>query len=85
MSVIEQYRQKRTTALDAIGHVRDGDTIVVPTGAGEPPALLDALSEQRRTFRGVKVAQILSLKKFAYFDPETAGHVQHTAFFFGAA
>jgi acyl-CoA hydrolase len=52
---------------------------------GEPPTLLTALSEQRREFWGVQVAQILPIRKFGYFDPETADHVRHTAYFFGGA
>jgi acyl-CoA hydrolase len=79
------YQQKRMTAADAIMQVKNGDTIVVPTGAGEPPTLLDHLSEQRRNFRGVQVAQILPLRKYAYFDPETAEHIRHLAYFFGSA
>jgi acyl-CoA hydrolase len=31
------------------------------------------------------VAQILAVRKFDYFDPETADHVRHMAFFFGGA
>ncbi|MDO9193490.1 MAG: acetyl-CoA hydrolase/transferase C-terminal domain-containing protein, partial [Undibacterium sp.] len=58
---------------------------IVPTGVGEPPTLLTALSEQRRQFRDVKVGQILAVRKYAYFDPETVAHVRHVAFFFGAA
>jgi len=57
----------------------------VPTGVGEPPTLLTALSEQRRRFQDIKVAQILAVRKFDYFDPETADHVRHMAFFFGGA
>lgn len=85
MSVKDLYQQKRTTAADAVGHVRNGDFIVVPTGVGEPPALLTALSEQRRNFRDVKVAQILPLRKYAYIDPETVENVRHVAFFYGGA
>jgi acyl-CoA hydrolase len=59
--------------------------IIVPTGAGEPPTLLHELSAQRRNFRGVQVAQILAMRKYAYFDPETAQHVRHCALFFGGA
>ena len=70
------YLQKRTTAAEAMRHVRSGDSIIVPTGVGEPPALLTALSEQRHQFQDVKVAQILALRKYAYFDAETA----HRAF-----
>ncbi|MBW7900071.1 MAG: acetyl-CoA hydrolase/transferase family protein [Rhodocyclaceae bacterium] len=83
MSFQSQYQQKRMSAADAVRQVQNGDTIVVPTGVGEPPALLAALSEQRRDFRDVEVVQILPLRKYGYFDPETAEHVRHTAYFYG--
>lgn len=85
MSVQSQYQNKRMAAADAVRLIRDGDLIVVPTGVGEPPTLLTALSEQRREFRDVRVAQILPLRKFGYFDPETVEHVRHVAYFFGGA
>ena len=85
MSHRDVYQQKRMSAADAVRQVRNGDMIVVPTGVGEPPALLTALSDQRRDFRGVQVAQILPLRKYGYFDPETVEHVRHTAYFFGGA
>ena len=79
------YADKCGSAADALNHLRDGDMIIVPTGVGEPPTLLTALSEQRRQFRDIKVAQILAVRKYAYFDPETARHVRHAALFFGGA
>lgn len=85
MSVHEQYRQKRRSAYDALEEVHDGDVIVVPTGAGEPPALLQALSERRRDFRGVCIAQILPQAPYGYFDPETIEHVRHLGYFLGGA
>jgi acyl-CoA hydrolase len=65
--------------------VRNGDLVIVPTGVGEPPTLLEARSEQHRDFHGVKVAQILAMRKFGYIDPATAEHVRHVALFYGAA
>ena len=85
MNVQNLYRSKRCSSADALVHLKDGDFIIVPTGVGEPPSLLTELSEQRRRFHDVKVGQILAVRKFAYFDPETAEHVRHVAFFFGAA
>jgi acyl-CoA hydrolase len=70
------------SAADAIRVVKNGDTIVVPTAVAEPPALLTALSEARRDFRGVQISQILPVRKYAYFDPETVENVRHTAYFF---
>ncbi len=82
-SVQEQYETRRTSANDALNQLRDGDFIIVPSGAGEPPSLLTALSEQRTRFRDIKVAQILALRKYAYFDCDTTQHVRHVALFFG--
>jgi acyl-CoA hydrolase len=83
--VQDQYQSKRGTAEDALDHLRDGDMIIVPTGVGEPPTLLTALSEQRRRFRDIKVAQILALRKYGYFEADSADHVRHAALFFGGA
>jgi len=85
MSHQSLYLRKRMAASDAIRQVRHGDQIIVPTGVGEPPALLAALSESRRDFRDVKVSQILAVRKYGYLDPETVDHVRHVAFFFGGA
>jgi acyl-CoA hydrolase len=85
MSNQQTYLQKRVSPADAVRQVRNGDSIIVPTGVGEPPSLLTALSDQRRDFRGVKVLQILAMRKYGYIDPETAQHVRHVALFFGGA
>ena len=85
MSVQALYQSKRMSAADAIQVLKDGDTIVVPTGVGEPPALLTALSDARRNYRDIKVSQILPLRKYGYIDPETTEHVRHSAYFFGGA
>ena len=85
MSFEQLYLQKRTSAAEAVRQVRNGDFIIVPTGVGEPPALLTALSEQRLNFHDVKVGQILAIRKYAYIDPATTEHVRHVAFFFGGA
>ena len=85
MSAQSLYQQKRMSAADAIRVVRNGDTIVVPTAVGEPPALLTALSDQRRDFRDVQVSPILAVRKFGYLDPETVEHVRHTAYFYSGA
>ena len=69
------------TAEQAAQLVRNGDFIVVPTGAGEPPTLLTALSEARRQFKDVKVGSVLPMRKFAYLDPETYDNVRHVGYF----
>ena len=85
MSFQSQYNAKRMTASDAAQLVQSNDTIVVGTAAGEPPSLLAALSDRRRELTGVRISQILALKKYGYFDPETVQHVRHAAYFLGGA
>lgn len=85
MSLQQSYLQKRLSATDAVRLLRNGDFIISPTGVGEAPTLLTALSEQRHDFRDVKVAQILAMRKYAYLDPQTVDHVRHVAFFYGGA
>ena len=63
--------------------LRDGDTVVLPIGAGEAPALLHALSDRRRDLRGVTVFQLLPLVQAGYFDPDTTEHVRHSTAFLG--
>lgn len=82
MTVHSLFQQKRMSATDALGVVKDGDTIVVPTAVGEPPALLTALSDARRNFRDVRVCQILPVRKYGYLDPDTVDHVRHISYFF---
>lgn len=83
MTFARAYAAKQMSAHDAVGMIHDGDTVVLPTGVGETPALLEALSEQRREFRDVTVSQILPLRTFDYLEPETRGHVRHAALFLG--
>lgn len=85
MSPQDLYASKRMTAADAAGLIRDGDTVVVPTGVGEPPALLHALSERRQSLNGVVISQILPLRKYAYYDAGTVANVRHSAYFYGGA
>jgi acyl-CoA hydrolase len=85
MSIQELYLKKRMAAADAVRQVRNGDFIIVPTGVAEPPTLLTELSEQRRDFRDVKVAQILAVRKYGFIDPETLEHIRPVAFFYGGA
>ena len=81
----EMYQSKRGSALDALDHLLDGDMIIVPTGVGEPPTLLHALSEQHQRFSDIKIAQILAMRKYGYFEQACRSHVRHASLFFGGA
>ncbi len=85
MSFQALYQTKRMSAADASQLIQNNDTIVVGTAAGEPPSLLAALSDRRRELEGVRVSQVLALKKYGYFDATTSANVRHAAYFLGGA
>ena len=84
-SIADQYASKRTSPQDAASHVNNNDYIVVPSGVGEPPALLTALSDRRHSLQNVVVSQILALRKYAYLDPATTANIRHVSYFYGPA
>ncbi|MGC8229209.1 acetyl-CoA hydrolase/transferase family protein [Pseudobacillus badius] len=55
----EQYRKKWTTAEEAVRLIEEGDDIIVPLIAGEPPALLAAL-DQREDLKKNRLFQMLT-------------------------
>ena len=77
------YRERLRPAEDAVGVVRDGDTVVVPIAAGEPPGLLRALSQRRKELHGVTVFQLLPMRDAEYLDPDTTENVKHCSPFLG--
>ena len=85
MSHQQDLDRVRTDPARAVQLVRDGDTIVVPIAAGEPPALLHALSDRREQWRDVTVSQLLGLGRYAYLNAEQSGNVRHSSPFLGAA
>lgn len=83
-NIQELYRRKLTAVDEAIGQVHNGDYVVVPTAAGEPPALMAELSKRRREYMDVKVSQVLPVHKFDYLDPETSQHIRNLSYFHGS-
>ena len=84
-SFAEQYSSKLASAVNAAKLVASGDYVVVPSGVGEPPALLTALSERRFELENVTVSQILALRKFAYLDPASVANIRNCTYFYGPA
>ncbi len=79
-----EYQKKLRSAHDAVGMIQDGDYVITPTGVGQPPSLLRALSDRRRDFTGVKVTGILTMIPLDYYDDlETQSNVRHVACFIG--
>lgn len=78
------YKKKLRSAHDAVGMIQDGDYVVTPTGVGQPPNLLRALSDRRREFHDVTVSGILTMFPLDYYDDmDTQENVRQMAYFLG--
>lgn len=86
MSAVQSlYRSKLVTATEAATRVRDGDTVLVASAVGEPPALLQALAARRGELNDVTLSQLLPLSPQAYMDLDSAPHIRHRSLFLSAA
>lgn len=83
------WSDRRITPDDAAAKLRPGQTLCVAMAASEPPALLEALDQQRRRFddgEGLELWMCLPMRPYRFYtDPEAAGGCFVENWFYGAA
>lgn len=77
----EMYKAKLMSPHEAVRQIKSGDNIVLPIGAGEPPALMEALMGRAKELNDVVIHQMLSVRKWDYMKPEMAPHIRHNSWF----
>ncbi|MCL1809443.1 MAG: 4-hydroxybutyrate CoA-transferase, partial [Clostridiales bacterium] len=80
----ELYRQRLTTAEEAVRHIPNGSRVVLGHAVGEPYRLVDAMVANYRQYRNVEVAHWLNFGDCAYTRPEMEGHIRLNAMFAGS-
>ena len=81
----EVYRQRLTTADEAVKHIRSGDRVVVGHAVGEPSALIRAMVRNAEQYRDVEILHMVAMGKSPYCAPEMEGHFRHNSLFVGAS
>ena len=56
----DSYINKRTTAAQAVAHIRSGQRVFVGSGCGEPQELVRALTATANRFSGLEIVRLLS-------------------------
>jgi acetyl-CoA hydrolase len=77
------YRQRVTTADEAVKAIRSGDRVWVHPGCNTPTLLIEAMVRRAPELENVEVAHILTLAAAPYADPGMEGHFRHRALFTG--
>jgi 4-hydroxybutyrate CoA-transferase len=83
MTWMEIYRQRVTTADEAVRQIRSGDRVWVHPGCNTPLRLIDAMVARAPELENVEVDHIMTLGNAPYADPGMERHFRHRALFVG--
>jgi 4-hydroxybutyrate CoA-transferase len=83
MGWTQQYREKRTSAAEAVKIIESGMRVYIGAGCAVPQSLVDELVARGPQLQDVEIIHILTAGKAAYVDPEMAGHFRCNAMFVG--
>ncbi|MBI1751662.1 MAG: acetyl-CoA hydrolase/transferase family protein [Acidobacteria bacterium] len=78
------YRERLSTAQEALAAVKSGDRVVVGHAAGAPTELLKALVAQKDRLRGVEMVHMLCLGDGGYLAEGMEQHFRFNGIFVGA-
>ena len=79
----EKYKDKMTTAAEAVRHVKSGEKIIFADWIGEPPALVDALVARYQELENVTIIHGMSPGPNEYLEEKYEGHFHHISLFIG--
>ncbi len=78
------YKQKLTTAEEAVKQIKSGDRVVVGHATGSPEVLLTAMLANRDAYEDVEIVHMVAMGPSAYCLPENSPHFIHNSLFAGA-
>ena len=83
MSWETEYKNKLSTADDALQCVRSGMRVYIQPGCAEPETLVEALMRRGPYVYDVEIVHMMTMGCAPYVAPEMAGHFRHNAMFIG--
>ncbi|HHJ07402.1 MAG TPA: acetyl-CoA hydrolase/transferase family protein [Anaerolineae bacterium] len=79
------YRDKVTSAKNALAHIKSGNRVYIGGGAGVPVTLVNALTQYANSLRDVEVVHVLIFADAPYTAPQYQASFRHNALFIGAS
>jgi acetyl-CoA hydrolase len=81
---VEAYRQKLTTAEEAVRAIESNMRISIGSGCAEPQLLVNAMTARAGELQDVEIIHLLTMGVSPYTELEYRGSFRHNAFFVGA-
>ncbi len=81
---VETYRQRLTTAEEAVRVIESNTRVCIGSGCAEPQILVRAMTGRAKELSNVEIIHLLTMGVSPYTEPEYEGVFRHNAFFVGA-
>lgn len=78
------YKEKLTTAQEAVKHIPSNSRVVTAHATGEPTVIVDAMVDNYLQYENVEIVHLVAMGNCGYVRPEMKGHLRHNAIFVGA-
>lgn len=79
----EIYRQRQTTAEEAVKKIKSGDRVVIGHAVGEPSFIIDKMVENKEQYENVEIVHMVAMGKCEYANEGMEKHFRHNAIFVG--
>lgn len=79
----EQFAGKLTTPEEALSHIRNGQTIYIGSGGGEPLLLTKTLAAMAKKFSDLRVIHLLAHGEQPLADPRLKNNIRYETFYIG--
>lgn len=77
------YKSRLASAEDAVKKIKSGNRVVLGHCIGEPPALVEAMIENKNAYENIEIVHMVAMGKGAYVQPGMEKHFRHNAIFVG--
>lgn len=79
------YEQKKTTAEEAVQHIKSNNRITIGHACGEPTYLVDAMVANAAAYRNVEIFHMVAMSSCDYVKPGMENYFRHNANFVGVS
>ena len=77
----QAYKEKLTTAAEAVKHIPNDSTVILAHNVGEPTTLINAMIENREQYHDVKIRHMLRLGGVDFTTPGYEKHFREIPWF----
>ncbi|MGL6199715.1 MAG: acetyl-CoA hydrolase/transferase family protein [Lachnospiraceae bacterium] len=78
------YKERLTTAEQAVTYIKSGDRVSLGHATGEPTYIIDAMVANKEAYRNVEITHMVPVGKSEYAKPGMEPHFRHIAQYVGA-